>query len=253
MLWHISSYNSSLSSYLSTLVVMKTLIVGASGSIGSQVLLHCLAHPEISSIVAFVRRDLPLDISSHPKLQCVIIKDFLNWPEEILHAHSDAVGMLWNMGTNTGDIRADLEYPLAFIESMGQVLETKSDRPPFKHVHLSGKFVRQDQEEKLCFLEEARKMKGRLETRSLAFAESHATIWKTFIVRPGGVATKGLMIPGIIATILGENWSVRVEELAAFMTYLAIDGQGEDSLIENARIVRKGRNLLEHHKNNVKP
>lgn len=63
------------------------------------------------------------------------------------------------MGTNTGNILPDLEYPLAFVESMGRMLETKPDRPPFKYVHLSGKFVRQNQEEQLCFLEEARKMK----------------------------------------------------------------------------------------------
>ncbi|KAI1803736.1 hypothetical protein F4811DRAFT_315927 [Daldinia bambusicola] len=231
---------------------MKILIVGASGSIGSEVLLHCLAHPDISSVVAFVRRDLPAEVSSHPKLQSVIIKDFSKWPDEVLHAHSDAVGMLWNMGTNTGSILADLEYPLAFIESMGRVLETKPNRPPFKYVHLSGKFVRQDQEEKLYFLEEARKMKGRLEIKSLAFAESHATIWKTVIVKPGAVATKALIIPGIIATVLGENLSVRVEELAAFMTYIAIDGQGEDSLIENVRIARKGRELLDQHRNSLK-
>ncbi|KAI0845877.1 hypothetical protein F5Y00DRAFT_161723 [Daldinia vernicosa] len=235
---------------------MKILVVGASGSIGGEVLLHCLAHPHISSVIAFVRRDLPAGVSSHPKLKCVIIKDFLKWPEDILQAHSDAVGMLWNMGTNTGNILPDLEYPLAFVESMGRVLETKPDRPPFKYVHLSGKFVRQNQEERLCFLEEARKMKGRLETKTLAFAESHPTIWKTFMVRPGAVVTKGMMVPGVIAGVLGEHLSVRVEVLAAFTTYLAIDGRGEESSIENMRIARKGRELLEvleSRENNSKP
>ncbi|KAI0112958.1 hypothetical protein F4814DRAFT_329640 [Daldinia grandis] len=235
---------------------MKILIVGASGSIGSEVLLHCLAHPDISSVIAFVRRDLPANLSNHPKLEYVIINDFLKWPEDVLQTHSDAVGMLWNMGTNTGNILPDLEYPLAFVESMGRVLEAKPSRPPFKYVHLSGKFVRQNQEEKLCFLEKARKMKGRLETRTFAFAESHAIIWKTFMVRPGAVVTKGMMIPGVIAGMLGENLSVRVEVLAAFMTYLATDGQGEDSSIENARIARKGRELLEVlelRKNSTKP
>lgn len=65
------------------------------------------------------------------------------------------------------------------------------------------------------------------------------------MVRPGAVVTKGMMVPGVIAAVLGENLSVRVEVLAAFMTYLAIDGQGEDSSIENMRIARKGRELLE--------
>ncbi|KAI8966429.1 hypothetical protein F5Y11DRAFT_343490 [Daldinia sp. FL1419] len=229
---------------------MKILVVGASGAIGGVVLRHCLAHPDISKVVAFVRRDLPADVSNNPRLECVIIEDFSKWPEDVLQAHSDA-GVERNMGTNTGNVQADLEYPLAFIESMGRVLEAKPRGTPFKYVHLSGMFVRQNQEERLCFLEENRKMKGRLETKSLAFAESHSTIWKTFIVRPGGVAGNGLMVPSMVATVLGENWCVRVEELAAFMTYLAIDGQGEDLLLQNTRIVRKGRELLESLK--IKP
>ena len=58
-----------------------------------------------------------------------------------------------------------------------------------------------------------------------------------------------IMIPGVIAAMLGENWCIRNEELGAFMTYLAIDGKGEDSITENLRIVRKGRELLELQKN----
>ncbi|RYP40158.1 hypothetical protein DL767_001873 [Monosporascus sp. MG133] len=191
-------------------VAMKILIVGASGMIGGEVLIQCLAHLSISSVVAFVRRDLPPDVSGHPKLECVLVKDFSVWPEDVLQAHADAAAMIWNMGTNTGSLAADLEYPLAFLESMAR---------------------------------------GLLETRALAFAESHATIWETFIVKPGGVATKKWIAPGVIAAVLGENWCIRIEELGAFMTYLAINGEGEDSLIENARIVRKGRELLELQKN----
>lgn len=63
------------------------------------------------------------------------------------------------MGTNTGNRAADLEYPLAFLESMATALQTQPSRPRFKYVHLSGKFVRQNQEERLWFLEEARKIK----------------------------------------------------------------------------------------------
>jgi hypothetical protein len=172
------------------------------------------------------------------------------------------------MGSYNGSPTADLEYPLTFLESMARVLETKPSRPRFRCVHLSGKFVRQNQEEKLWFMDKPRKMKviiaqsfmqlphlilvqGLLETRALAFAETHADIWQTFIVKPGGVVPKKVMTGDILGkvtrlgAVLGENWSIRNEELGAFMTYLAIDGEGEDFLIENARIVRKGRELLE--------
>ena len=68
------------------------------------------------------------------------------------------------MGTNTGSMAADLEYPLIFLESMGRILEgghegKGSRTQQFRYVHLSGKFVRQDQEEKLWFLESPRKIK----------------------------------------------------------------------------------------------
>ncbi|KAF4975766.1 hypothetical protein FZEAL_7482 [Fusarium zealandicum] len=226
---------------------MKVLIVGASGMVGGEVLTHCLAHSSISSVVAFVRRDLPSGVSDHPKLECVLVKDFSNWPQHALQAHADAAAMLWNMGTYdmNGNRAVDLEYPLAFMEEMARVLQTEPRKFPFKYVHLSGTFVRQDQEKKLWFLEQSRKLKGVLESRALAFAESHANIWKTSIVKPGLIVSKNVVFPTIVAGVLGENLSIRVEELGAFMTYLAVDGEGEDSTIENTGLTRKGKELLD--------
>lgn len=47
-----------------------------------------------------------------------------------------------------------------------------------------------------------------------------------------------------IGALLGENFSVKAQELGAFMAYLAVDGEGEEAVTENARIVRRGRELL---------
>ncbi|KAI0839025.1 hypothetical protein F5Y06DRAFT_286948 [Hypoxylon sp. FL0890] len=234
---------------------MKVLIVGASGMIGGEALIQCLAHPIISSVVAFVRRDLPTDVSGHPKLQCILVRDFAIWPKNILQVHADATAMIWAMGTYNGSLTADLEYPLAFLESMAHVLvHTELSRPRFRYVLLSGKFVRRDQGEKLWWGNKPRKIKGLLETKALAFAEGHSTIWETFIVRPGGVVPGKIMASGALGVIpavgavLGKNWTVSNEELGAFMVYLAINGDGEDHVIENARIMRKGRELLESQK-----
>ncbi|KAI1505757.1 hypothetical protein F5X99DRAFT_415816 [Biscogniauxia marginata] len=238
---------------------MKILIAGASGMIRGEALMQCLDHPVILSVVVFVRRDLPADVSNHPKLECVLVKDFAVWSEDVMQAHADATAMIWAMGSYPGSLSADLQYPLAFLESMARVLETNPGRPRFRYVHLSGKFVRQNQEEKLWFLDKPRKIKGLLEARALAFAGSHATIWETFIVKPGGVVPRKLIAGGVIGAVgsigavLGENWSVRIEELGAFMTYLAINGKGEDSIVENARIVGKGRELLKSQKIDLSP
>lgn len=74
---------------------MKVLIVGASGMVGGEALAQCLAHPNISKVVAFVRRHLHADVSNHQKLESIIIKDFAAWPEDVLQAHADAAGMVW--------------------------------------------------------------------------------------------------------------------------------------------------------------
>ncbi|KAF2963300.1 hypothetical protein GQX73_g10277 [Xylaria multiplex] len=226
---------------------MKVLLVGASGSIGGECLTQCLSHPGISTVVAFVRRDLPTGVSSHPKLKCVLIKDFSQWPDDILQAHADAAGIIWAMGSYKGSQTVDLEYPLTFLESMERVLKTKPTRPPFRYVHLGGMFTRQDQEKKLWLLEYPRKIRGLGEAKTLEFGDTHQDTWRIFVVRPGGVATKEMTGSRTVASILGDNWCVRSEELGAFMAYLAVDGEGESSVIENARIARKGRELLKSH------
>ncbi|KAI1746984.1 hypothetical protein F4782DRAFT_468927 [Xylaria castorea] len=228
---------------------MKVLITGASGSIGGGCLIQCLTHPSITTIVAFMRRELPGDVSNHPKLKTVLIKDFSQWPQDVLEEHSDAVGMIWAMGSYKGSRAADFEYPLAFIESMARVLETKSTRPRFRYVHLGGMFTQRDQEKKLFFLDYPRKIRGLAEAKVVEFAESHDNIWKTLVVRPGAVAIDSIMGSRTVASILGEKWCVQIEELGAFMTYLAIDGEEESSVIQNALIVRKGRELLKLRQN----
>lgn len=87
---------------------------------------------------------------------------------------------------------------------------------------------------------------GRSDTEALAMAESHPDVWQTRVVKPGGVANKWWMSPGV--TLIGDNFAVRGEELGAFMTYLVVDGQGESPISENARIARKGRELLRESK-----
>lgn len=74
---------------------MKILFVGASGTIGGGVLEQCLAHPNVTAVIAFVRRELPPTVSGNSKLECVIKKDFAQWEDNELQAHADAAAMIW--------------------------------------------------------------------------------------------------------------------------------------------------------------
>lgn len=80
--------------------------------------------------------------------------------------------------------------------------------------------------------------------KTAEFADRHNDVLKTIVIRPGGVATKDLTGSRTVIAIMGPSWGIRLEELGAFMTYLAIDGEGESAVIENHRIVVKGRELL---------
>lgn len=91
---------------------------------------------------------------------------------------------------------------------------------------------------------------GLLETRALEFATKHPAVWETFIIKPGGVVPRKMTGNGVIGfvttlgAVMGENFSVRIEEVGAFMAYLAVNPKGEEPITLNARIVRKGRELL---------
>lgn len=74
---------------------MKILITGASGMVGGEVLRQCLDNPTVSKVVAFVRRDLPLEISRNPKVEVVLMQDFSRWYDDVLQPHSDAAAMVW--------------------------------------------------------------------------------------------------------------------------------------------------------------
>jgi nucleoside-diphosphate-sugar epimerase len=74
---------------------MKVLITGGTGTIGKQALIHALLRPEITSVVALSRRDLPADISNNSKLKVIILKDFSDWSQDILGEIKDADAMIW--------------------------------------------------------------------------------------------------------------------------------------------------------------
>lgn len=50
--------------------------------------------------------------------------------------------------------------------------------------------------------------------------------------------------PTLLTSLLGENSVIQIEQLGAFMTYLAVDGSGEETVSRNLRMVTRGKELL---------
>jgi hypothetical protein len=164
------------------------------------------------------------------------------------------------LGTSDNSQTANLEYPLAFQDSIIKVLEPRTGKAPFRFIFLSGKLVEQDQNRSLWFLPIPRKTKackimplpagsnmnsqGRTEVRSIEFAKTHSSIWHSFVVRPGGVYSNASFATGILTAITGDGWFIGGDELGAFMADLAIKGEEEETVILNPRLVAKGKELL---------
>lgn len=91
------------------------------------------------------------------------------------------------------------------------------------------------------------KKQGKLETKTLGLAETHPQ-WKAYIVRPGGIVSKGMFGRGVVmgaaGAVLGKNWSITVEELGAFMAQAAASDEENCGLVENWCLVERGRELL---------
>lgn len=66
------------------------------------------------------------------------------------------------------------------------------------------------------------------------------------MLRPGGVITNRMRVPGYLAQLLlGDDYVIRNEELGAFFTYLAVEGSEKDEFVVlNRRIVQGGREYL---------
>jgi uncharacterized protein YbjT (DUF2867 family) len=80
---------------------MKLLLTGATGNIGKEALNQALVRPEVTSVVALTRRNLPADVSANPKLKTLIIKDFSSWPADALEEMKDADAMIWFVRRNS--------------------------------------------------------------------------------------------------------------------------------------------------------
>lgn len=74
---------------------MKLILAGSTGFIGKEVLHQALSHPSISSLVILSRRAIPEEISTNPKVQVIILEDFMVYTPEVLEQLKDADGCIW--------------------------------------------------------------------------------------------------------------------------------------------------------------
>jgi hypothetical protein len=223
---------------------MKLLITGATGTIGSAILRHCLQNPSITSITALSRRALPQDISS-PKLSTIIVSDFADYDAALLSQIVSADGAIWAMGTTDANREVNVIYPHAFFTSF---LDARKDseyrHQRFRYIRVNGAFTESDQNRSLWFFSESRKLHGMSEARTLELGEQYRDECQTFVVKPGGVATQGVWALECIGKAFGNGAVIGAETLGAFVADLMVHGEEEEGAISNERMIKKGSALL---------
>lgn len=133
---------------------MKVILSGATGFIGGNVLKRLLRIPSITSIVALSRRNLEI---SDPKLQVVILKDFLTYDEETLAQLRGAEACIWCLGKATSGREVHMDYTMAAANAFAEKLLDEGRSMRF--VYLSGALAEKDQNKTLWLLGNARRLR----------------------------------------------------------------------------------------------
>jgi hypothetical protein len=85
----------------------------------------------------------------------------------------------------------------------------------------------------------------------LGFAKEEGSegLWETVIVKAGFVVSKEGKSPrDMLGWVLGSSKSIRVDELAAAMIDIAINGSKEDTIQDCQAMVKRGREALQSMK-----
>lgn len=189
-------------------------------------------------------------------------------------------GMYRALGTTSQDPkisrRVNVDYTLSAASSFSQLPHPAGTK--FRFVYCSGIAAVRDQEKKLWFLSEGRKIRvclsnfrpfprlfifsltiplspstpfrpltplphhqGQVETRLLDLSKKYRQSFDPIIVRPAMVLSKE---SGILRSIMALAPSVKVDELAAAMVEAAVSGSATQT-VENERLRLRGRKLLD--------
>ena len=76
-------------------LTMKVILTGSTGFIGGGVLNECIRHPKITSIVVLSRRELTGPAATNAKIEVIVLKDFMNYPDSVLQQIKDADLCIW--------------------------------------------------------------------------------------------------------------------------------------------------------------
>ncbi|KAG9258828.1 uncharacterized protein F5Z01DRAFT_5044 [Emericellopsis atlantica] len=221
---------------------MKVIIAGATGTAGRGITQVCLADPRVTKILILTRRQPSKEVASHDKVEVIIHEDFSTWPSSVLEKLEGAEACLWAVGGRVDQFGNDaalarkvgVDYTLAAAKAMRNhlVAHLPTDLPlkqPFRFVLCSGMLAEWDQERKLWFLNDTRKIKGAVEKGLCELADEEGyQDFEVFIARPSYLlAPEASLLMKMASPFV---FGIKTQQVGRAMLKMAADGW-EDRIV----------------------
>ena len=214
---------------------MKTaLITGSTGMIGSLVMEHCLQSEEISRVISLVRRSSNI---THPKLQEVIVEDFLNLDEEA--EYWDSVDVVYYcLGVYTGAVNKELfrQITVDYPEALATLLSKKS--PDLIFCLLSGAGADRTETSRMMFARDKGSIENTLSKMGFTsfFAFRPGYIYPVTPRNEPNLSYKVMRFLYPVIRLMGKNSSIKSTDLAASMFEVGLQGSDLE-ILENKDIL----------------
>lgn len=115
-------------------MVMKVIVTGATGMVGEGVLLECLAHPQIESVLSVQRRP---GNKKHPKLKELLLPDFFQ-PESIAGELRGYDACLFCLGVSAIGRTEEEYFKQTYTLTMGFARLLARENPGMIFCYISG-------------------------------------------------------------------------------------------------------------------
>ncbi|MCJ1395431.1 hypothetical protein MMC18_008317 [Xylographa bjoerkii] len=228
---------------------MKVVLCGASGLVGGEALIQCLANEAITSVLALTRRPLPKELLANPKVVNILHEDFSHYPDTLIEQLAGAEACIWAIGGMNAKFSdpktahtVNVEYTRAAAHFFAKTLvpAVSPSGKKFRFVYCSGWGTENDLEKPLWWMQDSRRVKGEAENGLFALEKGNEGVFEVLVVRPAGILPKERTLKGLIL-MLGP--AVKVEAVGVVMVDMVVKGC-EKKTLENGEIVRRGMELL---------
>ncbi len=212
---------------------MKIAILGATGTVGGEVVREAIKDPAFDEVAAVVRR--PLDIE-HPKLKIVQHQNYLDY-SNLKEIFKNSNACIWCLGISQSQVNEQKYMEITYDYTLAAAKAMLEANPDITFLFLSGAGADPSEQSKTLFARGKGKAENALQT--LPFK-------KLYIVRPAGIQPIHInkntaLINKILAPVypllklVAPSLVISSAELAKAMLYILKNGYGK-TIIENAEL-----------------